>query len=351
MALLSVLQLRRRIYELFVRAHLPSSIGILTLLCFHVKPLSTYVLICLIVSASLLLLQRLSWLIFFIYRNCGVGPACRASIVRFPHNTPGEDVLQVRIDLKKPWNLTPGQFVYISIPALRILRLGILESHPFMVAWPIKDEKEQLSSIVLLIQARRGFTRNLQLADYKVSALIDGPYGDSGTQALGNYDKILLMSSGIGLAAHLSTARHLLLAHNQQTARVRRLTLVWLLETQGNILLLHYCKTDWRTDQMRWAEEFLCALDDMDSRQILTIFLFYPSDTEGAAEGYRTIFTSPRKRILAVPDVLDMTWLIESEWGAEAGNMLVTGKLNSGDSSFSIANAFQFVVAPASSFA
>jgi hypothetical protein len=58
---------------------------------------------------------------------------------------------------------------------------------------------------------------------------------------------------------------------------------------------------------MRWAEEFLCALDDMDSRQILTMFLFYPSDIEGAAKGYRTVFTSPRKRILAMPNTLDMT--------------------------------------------
>jgi hypothetical protein len=38
---------------------------------------------------------------------------------------------------------------------------------------------------------------------------------------------------------------------------------------------------------MRWAEEIICALDDMDSRQILTIFLFHPSNTEGAAEGHR----------------------------------------------------------------
>ncbi|KAF1359464.1 hypothetical protein EJ07DRAFT_155908 [Lizonia empirigonia] len=86
---------------------------------------------------------------------------------------------------------------------------------------------------------------------------------------------------------------------------------VWLIETQGKTLLLHYCKTNCRRDQMRWAEEFLYALDDTDSRQILTVFLFHPNDTEGAAEGHRTIFTSPRKRILAVPDVLDMTWLIE----------------------------------------
>jgi predicted ferric reductase len=170
---------------------------------------------------------------FFIYRNFGSGPSCRASTVRFPLSGPGDEVIQVWIDIKKPWNPRPGQFIYLSLPALRTLRLGILESHPFMVAWPTTDEKGQLKSIVLLVQAHRGFTRKLQLMNFTAPTIIDGPYGGAETQAMGNYDKILLLSCGIGLASHLSTARHLLLAHNQQTARVRRLTLVWLLETQG----------------------------------------------------------------------------------------------------------------------
>lgn len=77
---------------------------------------------------------------------------------------------------------------------------------------------------------------------------------------------------------------------------------------------------------MRWAEEFLCGLDDMDSRQILTIFLFYPNDLEGSSEGRETTFQAPRKRMLSVAGKLDMSWFIESEWGAEAGNMLLSGK-------------------------
>jgi hypothetical protein len=316
-------------YELFLRSHLLGGVGILVLLWLHVSHIDMYLRICLITPASLLLIRNVAWFIYLAYRNLGSGPRGRATIKRFSQSEPGEEVLQVRIDVKKSWNPDPGQFIYLSLPSLRALRLGALESHPFMVAWPVMDERGRLKSIVLLVQACRGFTRKLQLSNLGSSALIDGPYGGCEKQALGNYDKVLLLSCGIGLAAHLNTARYLLLAHNQQTARVRRLTLVWLLETQGTSfgsIPRDLCMSDSLLDQMQWAEEFLCALDDIDSRQILTVLLFYPSDIEGATEGRETKFSPPRKRMLTLPGTLDMAWLVEREWGAEAGNMLIAGQ-------------------------
>ncbi|KAF2849416.1 hypothetical protein T440DRAFT_508606 [Plenodomus tracheiphilus IPT5] len=307
-ALFSVIYIRRRMYELFLRTHFLGSVAFLILLWFHIRQPDTHLFTCLVASATLLLTQKLSCLLFFLYRNLSSGPSCQASIVRFPQSGSGEEVLQVRLNVKRPWTVVPGQYVYISLPALRIFYLGFLESHPFMVAWPIYDDRGQLESIVLLVQTCRGFTRRLQMSKTTSSAFIDGPYGGVETESLGGYDKVLLMSCGIGLASHLGTARHLLLAHNRQTARIRRLTLVWLLESQ---------------EQMRWAEDFLCALDDMDSRQILTVFLFYPDHIEGSSEGRATKFQAPRKRMLSLSGKLDMSWFIESEWGAEAGNMLL----------------------------
>ena len=102
-----------------------------------------------------------------------------------------------------------------------------------MIAWVSENEKGQATTIILLVQCYRGFTRRLKIANTDLPALIDGPYGGLEADSLTKYDKILLMSNGIGIAAHLYTARYLLFAHNQQTARVRRLTVVWVLETQG----------------------------------------------------------------------------------------------------------------------
>ena len=80
------------------------------------------------------------------------------------------------------------------------------------------------------------------------------------------------------------------------------------------------------TDQIVWAEEFLSALDDLDHRQILTIFVFYPSEAEETLEDSITKRTS-RRRLLPMSSDLDMGWFIDQEWGAEAGNMLLSGKL------------------------
>lgn len=75
---------------------------------------------------------------------------------------------------------------------------------------------------------------------------------------------------------------------------------------------------------MRWAEEFLSALDDLDHREILTIFVFYPSEVEEVIEEDMAK-KSPRRRMLPMSSNLDMKWFIDQEWGAEAGNMLLSG--------------------------
>lgn len=45
------------------------------------------------------------------------------------------------------------------------------------------------------------------------------------------YDKMLFMASGIGTEAHLLPIRHLLLAYDNETTRIRRLALVCSLKT------------------------------------------------------------------------------------------------------------------------
>jgi hypothetical protein len=77
---------------------------------------------------------------------------------------------------------------------------------------------------------------------------------------------------------------------------------------------------------MKWAEEFLSALDDLDHREILTIFIFYPSEVEETVEEGMSKSTS-RRRMLPMSSNLDIGWFIDREWGAEAGNMLLSGEL------------------------
>jgi hypothetical protein len=88
---------------------------------------------------------------------------------------------------------------------------------------------------------------------------------------------------------------------------------------------------------MRLVEEFLCALNDMDQRQILTVFCFHPSQAEISSTSRVASIQPPRPRILSLTTTLDMSWFIENEWGAEAGNMLVAGKTRVAHTTF-IAN-------------
>jgi predicted ferric reductase len=234
-AVLSILFVRRILYEFFLQTHFLLSITVLVLLWLHMHQPDTYLLSCLSLATGLSLFQKILWLIYILRRNYGSGPKPRTTIIRFPRSGLDGHVFQVRIDIKKTWKVKPGQYVYLTLPRLRSLGLGLFESHPFMIAWAIEDEQARLRTVVLLVQVRRGFTQKLQFSNPLNSAIIDGPYGGNEVDVLADYDKILLISSGIGIASHLDTARHLLLAHHRQTARVRRLTVLWLLETRGEM--------------------------------------------------------------------------------------------------------------------
>lgn len=81
-------------------------------------------------------------------------------------------------------------------------------------------------------------------------------------------------------------------------------------------------------DQICMVEEFLYALNDIDQRQILTVFCFYPSQPGDSTTQPVTSNRPQRPRMMSLTSRLDMSWFIKREWGAEAGNMLVAGKVS-----------------------
>ena len=65
----------------------------------------------------------------------------------------------------------------------------------------------------------------------QLSAIVNSPY--SQMQSLDKFNKVLFVVSRVRIAAYLLLAKHLLKAHKDRSARVRRLSLVWFLETLG----------------------------------------------------------------------------------------------------------------------
>lgn len=143
------------------------------------------------------------------------------------------EATEVTLTLKKPWNVRPGQYVYLTLPSLRRHHGGFVQAHPYVIAW--HDESE----ITLLIQRHGGFSNDLfDTHTTPNSIIVDGPYGHD--QPLLDYDKVLFIASGIGVSAHLLAIRALLKAHDDQSARVRRVTLLWFLETAGMFSRCHH---------------------------------------------------------------------------------------------------------------
>jgi predicted ferric reductase len=170
---------RRRAYELFLQIHSLGSIAAMVLLWLHIPRLDTYTIACLSTAGGLFVFQKLLWICFVFYRNIGMGPQCRLTASYYTHPGSPSEVCQLHIDVKRGWKVKPGEFVYLSVPALRVFGLGIMEAHPFMVAWTIDDESGRAKTMVLIVQSHNGFTHRLKMAHSLPRAFIDGPYNET----------------------------------------------------------------------------------------------------------------------------------------------------------------------------
>jgi hypothetical protein len=77
-------------------------------------------------------------------------------------------------------------------------------------------------------------------------------------------------------------------------------------------------------DQEQWAKHFLVRLFGMDRHRIFTLVLYVP--TKSISLGSTSDHYNP-ERSFVMDDKLDLSWFIEKENLAEAGNMSVSGKI------------------------
>ncbi|KAH0542478.1 hypothetical protein FGG08_003149 [Glutinoglossum americanum] len=182
--------------------------------------------------------------------------------------------------------------------------LGLLQAHPYAVCWWEKGPSSE-PTVVLLVQARHGFSRSLPLAHASATAIIDGPYGIG--HRLEEYDKVLICANGIGIAAQLPYIRHILECHNLQTARVRRLSVVWQLEKESH----------WD-----WVREYTDEILSMDILKILNIYFYMPP--QSIEEINKRKSDQLIKQPYTIYRDLDMKELVTREDGSEAGNMVVS---------------------------
>jgi predicted ferric reductase len=203
------------------------ALALMGLLWFHVPLKHRQSMICLTVASGVWILQECLWVGRIWYQNFRSHTSKAMSLIQHSSVDGKAEAVDMTLVLKRPWKIQPGQYVYITLPGVSRHHGGFAQSHPYTIAWA------EGSEITLLIQRHTGFSNDLFTSSKTAhsSTVVDGPYGHP--QLLLDYDKVLFIASGIGIAAHLLAIKSLLEAHENQSARVRRITLIWFLETDG----------------------------------------------------------------------------------------------------------------------
>ncbi|KAI1489421.1 hypothetical protein F5X96DRAFT_683938 [Biscogniauxia mediterranea] len=219
------------LFELFSLIHMLLSSATLVALWFHLPstPLNErprlYLFLCSVLLISIKLIRFLN----IIYSSFSGRRQSTATIQK--HG----DCVEIRVRMARPLKFQAGQFVYLSLWGLSAL--SAFEFHPFQICWVddidqnSQDSQGPRQVIVLLAQARRGFSRRLLTATrYEHRALIEGPYGK--TLPLGQYGTVLLFATDMGIAGQLPYIRELLDHYRQCQTKTRRIALFWELHAE-----------------------------------------------------------------------------------------------------------------------
>ncbi|ELR08502.1 hypothetical protein GMDG_00566 [Pseudogymnoascus destructans 20631-21] len=111
---------------------------------------------------------------------------------------------------------------------------SFLQTHPFtVISWDAKDQDR----LDLLIEPRRGLTRELLYhakKGYTINPLVvfSGPHGAS--LSMGEYESVLMVASGFGIAAFVPHLKKLIHGYNTRAVQTRRIHLVWQIKNEAD---------------------------------------------------------------------------------------------------------------------
>lgn len=141
-------------------------------------------------------------------------------------------MVHVRLHLSKSLDIKPGQHINLWMPSVSFG--ACLQIHPFVVtSWTARPQ----TTLELFVQPRRGFTRDLlRLASQGKQGedrwvMFSGPHGQ--TVPAGEYDKVLLVADGAGIAAQLPYLKRLIHGYHAGQVLTRKIHLVWQISNIG----------------------------------------------------------------------------------------------------------------------
>lgn len=141
--------------------------------------------------------------------------------------------IRVRLILPRPVKAMAGQYINLWLPSLGLLSWA--QTHPLMITSWSRTEQGVLD---LLVEPRGGLTKTLVCqahatpkSNFSSLALYSGPHGIS--ECVDKYESVMLVASGAGIAAIIPYAKKLIHGYNTCTSHVRRVHLVWQVESLG----------------------------------------------------------------------------------------------------------------------
>lgn len=205
----------------------------------HLLSKSVFSRHCLRIELGILGLTLCLQLATLLYRNglfAGRGtPRALVSFItrKSEENNTIVTAARIRVLLPRPVHVEPGQYINIWIPSVSLWSWA--QTHPFTV---ISWSRGKQDNMELLVQPRHGLTADLvrhPSIDAKISlsflTLFTGPHGMS--EDVGNYESALLIASGFGVAATIPYLKKMIYGYNAWTLQVRRLHLVWQVDSIG----------------------------------------------------------------------------------------------------------------------
>ncbi|PVF99996.1 hypothetical protein CPB86DRAFT_256586 [Serendipita vermifera] len=135
--------------------------------------------------------------------------------------------IHVSIPTNMRWS--PGAHIFVRFATIRPL-----ESHPFTISSIPSSEDGKQSEMRLMIRPETGFTRTLADAAASTSperqflVIVDGPYGESGTNSLRSYQHVLLLAGGAGITFIAPILADLVQAMKEKDGPCKTIELVWV---------------------------------------------------------------------------------------------------------------------------
>ncbi|KAL2802956.1 hypothetical protein BJX63DRAFT_413365 [Aspergillus granulosus] len=235
MLILLVLSLpffRRWSYDLFLIKHRALAVTCAYFLWRHMPGRDIFPRIYLYVPTGVFLLTSTLQFLYFLYCNGFLVSQARhraVVVAKKAKETYGAPMI-VSISLPRPLDVKAGQYVKLWMPTASLF--AWMQTHPFMVtSW--SPGKQQ--TLELLVQTRRGLTKALRErttdeGHASVRTYITGPHGSS--EPVDQYESILAVASGFGIAGVIPYLKQLLYGYNTSTSRVRHVHFVWEVDSK-----------------------------------------------------------------------------------------------------------------------